>query len=275
MEPFFQRFSAFALIILLPSVLLAQALVTDDKLDELLEWDRLSGKAKSTQWKNSLENTILTNSSNCKLIETKVFHSARYYTLDCKSKRMSHLINFQNQKFDKSKSWKLTKTHTFGNKQYIEIQFLSNQYPVYKPNNEGFEIPNNSNSTKNSNSSIKENPNLKYFIETALYNKDKIQSAPNLPIFFDHSCPLEYLGENHDFYWDDRIYHDFYITCINKSLVSLVRLEGTKLGEIQIGNVLRKEIKKGEKFLASIVLKEWQDDRILWGEFKIYPYENK
>jgi hypothetical protein len=51
-------------------------------------------------------------------------------------------------------------------------------------------------------------------------------------------------------------------------------LEGTKLGEIQIGNLLRKDIKKGEKFLASILLKEWQDDRILWGEFKLYPYEN-
>jgi len=274
MVPYFQRIAVFAVLCLLPSIRMAESVGAWEKIDELLAWNRLQGQAQTSHWNRSLENMVLTNGRNCGLKETTSYQSARYFQLDCKSQSLNAFINFQDKSLDASKPWKLKKTHTFGNKKYIEIQFIENTSLASKQKNPENRFEKNETLKSKEDQSLQDNPNLKYFVETALFRKKYIQASPNLAIFFDHSCPLEYLGENHDFYWDDKIYHDFYITCVQDSLVSLIRLEGTKLGEIQIGNLLRKDIKKGEKFLASIVLKDWQDDRILWGEFKIYPYEN-
>ncbi len=242
-------------------------------ISDLIHWDQIHGKKKSKVWYSALRHKIIPISQDCSLKEKQKIESVHYFQIQCGNLVFDKLILFKKYTLGDISSIRLERTSQFGNKHYIEISI--NPSASFKPIPKEKNIPPSltQNDTSIQKNAYGSNPNLTYFKDMAQKQNLDSEIHPNLSIYFDRTCPLEYLGANHDFYWDDKIFHDFSISCLDQSLVALVRIEADKLGELKVGNVLRKNINQGERFLAFMVLKSWQNDKIQWRDIQLYPYE--
>lgn len=201
---------------------------------------------------------------DCQLKLREQIRTVSYYNLSCGRKTISSLIHFgQKSSNPQSNYWRITGVHKIGKNIYNEIIFLS-EISIEKKN-----MP----SRPEDRTLGRTNPNLTYFKELLGSPSENISIEPNLEIFFDRSCPLKYINSNHDFYWDDRIYHDFEITCSPREGLPYIRILGNQLGEIIIGNKLIQDIPIGKKFMANIRLLRWKGDRLEWGEARFYEYK--
>ncbi|WCL48776.1 hypothetical protein [Leptospira sp. GIMC2001] len=216
---------------------------------------------------NWINQSIIFQSSPCRMWERDRIRSVSYYSLQCGGQAFDGFIGFGQKPNLNIRSFKINSLQSIGNREYISISILDGKHwsdsnlrekPLTKVQN-----------------APESNPNLHYFINVAARNSNNESLKPNLSIFFDSSCPLEYLGANHDFYWDNQIYHEFNITCVKESIVSLVKIKANKFGEVLVGDSYRQNIPVGTKFLASMRLNSWSGDRIQWEEERIYPYDKQ
>jgi hypothetical protein len=213
---------------------------------------------------HSIRSQVAIYQGSCQLKLVEQIRTVSYYSLSCGRNSISSLIHFgRKSSHPQTKHWRIAGLHQIGKKEYTEIVFLPESGINYRS------IP----SKPEKFSSERANPNLTYFIELLASPSENISIEPNLEIFFDRSCPLKYINSNHDFYWDDRIYHDFEITCSPKGELAYMRISGNHLGEILIGNKLVQDIPIGKMFLANIRLLSWKRDRLEWGEARFYEYK--
>jgi hypothetical protein len=273
MSRYFLFYCFIAYNIIFSSWIGSQPTQDSNPIGDLINWDQLKGKQKSLKWINSLRYRNIQISQECNLKEKQRLDSVHYIQIQCGSQIFDKLIHFQKSMLGDISSVRLERTHRFGNNYYIEISINSyNQQNAGKREKKFSSIAPQTNATF-LRDTYGANPNLTYFKDMAKKQNLNDEIQPNLFIYFDRTCPLEYLGANHDFYWDDKIFHDFSISCLDQSLVSIVRIEANNLGELKVGNVLRKNINQGERFLAYMILKSWKNDKIQWRDIQLYPYE--
>lgn len=216
--------------------------------------------------------------NRCKFTEIQQFRTVFYYQLECGEKIISNILRYgQKSPEPMSERFRILAVTKIGNKLYLEIRFLV----LPHPNWENTGNRSNSNSTpselalkpKKASSYNQPNPNLWAFRDIAHNAISNYRPSQSMDIYFDHSCPLLYLGSVHDFYWDNRIYHDFEISCTKNSQVGILRAPSHIDGSLILGDQLVSHLTLGKRYLSHIKLVRWTDNRMEWDNARFYDYE--
>lgn len=200
-----------------------------------------------------------------------------YYQLRCGLDRIGNFIHFAKGKtIQSTNSWKLSGIQKIGKKEFIELDFVqSTESKNYFP----IDISNTGYSRRKDKSKVVEkdpykNQNLEIYLEYLKLPENKQNLTVGMDIFFDKTCPIQYISSNHDFYWDNIIMHEFEVTCADKlSHNYIIRIQANNLGELPINNQLISNIQPGKKFIAQLSISDWQGDKIRWDNPRLYEYE--
>ncbi|TGM02297.1 LIC11113 family protein [Leptospira jelokensis] len=228
----------------------------------------------------------LVNDGNCELELASKISTVTYYRLSCQETNEPSFIEFLSQKKNQinQNEFRLKSVQRIGKKQFIEIQtgnLFSNaketnevkqntddtdlDYPQKKENQTGFQNRKPSIQTKPI-----QNPNLFYF-QSIAENPNRRKEVPsNLEVFFDPSCPLEFIEKDQSFYWDQTVSYVFRITCVKDSVYRLIRVPSTNSGELMVSNTIWKNPGPGERVLGKAVLKKISETQIIWEKVILY-----
>ncbi|TGL08275.1 hypothetical protein EHQ43_04310 [Leptospira bouyouniensis] len=282
-------FSAVILILFSLANLFADKIPLDQSLlslkDEIREWKH--GKISSHfQQKIRKKSIYPIEDGNCKLELASKISSVTYYRLSCQESEEPSLIEFLSQKSKQiaKDKFRLRAVHRIGKKQYLEIQtglseaktteskeFKKNlddtelDYPIKKEKSIGDERYQHQSKYKPI-----QNPNLFYFQSIAENPKRRKEVPSNLEVFFDTSCPLEYLEKDQSFYWDQTVSYVFRITCVKDSVYRLIRVPSVTSGELMVSNTIWRDPKPGERVLGKALLKKISETQIIWEKVILY-----
>ncbi|XDD46230.1 hypothetical protein AB3N60_16205 [Leptospira sp. WS39.C2] len=253
--------------------------------EELDEWKH--GKiSREFQQKIRKQTTYPISDGNCRLVLASKISSVTYYRLSCQGNEDPSFIEFLSQKRNKlsQDEFRLKSVQRIGKKQYLEIQtglrivetnrsdISNNQFDdtdLDYPQKNGNQIGKEKISNKTNDKSI-QNPNLFYFRSIAENPKRRKEVPSNLEVFFDTTCPLEYLEKDQSFYWDQTVSYVFRITCVKDSIYRLIRVPSTTSGELIVSNTIWKEPKPGERVLGKALLKKISETQIIWEKVILY-----
>ncbi|GBF43687.1 hypothetical protein LPTSP2_29900 [Leptospira ellinghausenii] len=253
--------------------------------DEIIQWKQ--GKiSKIFQQKIRNRSVYHTNEENCQLELASKISSVTYYRLSCQGSEEPIFIEFlsQNRNNLPKDEFRLKSVQRIGKKQYLEIQtglkyVGSNAYESAKTNFDDTDLDypqkkvNQIRNEKSANITTYkpiQNPNLFYFQSIAENPKRRKEVPSNLEIFFDSSCPLEFVEKDQSFYWDQTVSYVFRITCVKDSVYRLIRAPSAPSGELMVSNTIWKDPKPGERVLGKALLKKISETQIIWEKVILY-----
>ncbi|MCW7496542.1 hypothetical protein ND860_08415 [Leptospira levettii] len=253
--------------------------------DEIIQWKQ--GKiSKNFQQKIRNRSVYPTIDENCQIQLASKISSVTYYRLSCQTTEEPIFIEFlsQNRNNIPKEEFRLKSVQRIGKKQYLEIQtglkFAGSNanegaktnfddteldYPQKKVNQIRNEKP-----TRVTSYQPIQNPNLFYFKSIAENPKRRKEVPSNLEIFFDSSCPLEFVEKDQSFYWDQTVSYVFRITCVKDSIYRLIRAPSAPTGELMVSNTIWKDPKPGERVLGKALLKKISETQIIWEKVILY-----
>lgn len=257
------------------------------------EMDQMKRGRISKSFQRKIRKSALysTSDSNCNLILASKISSVTYYRLSCQESEEPNFIEFSSRKKNllRQGEFRLKAVHRIGKKQYLEIQtgqivLDSDSIANWKQNTDDTEldfpqkkeqplgIKPQSNDTRTNQTRYQpiQNPNLYYFQSIAENPKRRKEVPSNLDVFFDTSCPLEFLEKDQSFYWDQTISYVFRITCVKDSIYRLIRVPSTPSGELLVSNTIWKDPKPGERVLGKAFLKKISETQIVWEKVILY-----
>lgn len=212
--------------------------------------------------------TVLSSEEeSCKIFPKSEYETVLYFGLTCSKNQEPQLLSFYSQKKSNLAvgQFRIKEYHRIGKKKYLEIE-VGNSFGSSlvgnnpKPNLDSSRIPHKSVS----------NPNL-YYIQTVANNpKRRNEVASNLEVFFDLSCPLEFIEKDESFYWDRTVVYVFRITCIKDTLYSLLRVPGNESGDLLVSNTNFQSIQKGDRFLAKATLRKITEKQMYWENYTLF-----
>ncbi|PJZ47141.1 LIC11113 family protein [Leptospira brenneri] len=221
---------------------------------------------------------------NCRLEPASRISSVTYFRFSCQNEPEPMLIRFQSNQKRKlvPGTFQLRAVHRIGKKQYLEIETglsvgetkaeprlntddTELDYPSKKQTPVTLEEKRPVNSYKPI-----QNPNLFYFRSIAENPKRRKEVPSNIEVFFDSSCPLEYIQKDESFYWDQTVSYVFRITCIRDSAFSLIRVPSTSSGDLVSSNTIWKDPKPGDRVLGNAVLKKITETQTFWEKIVLY-----
>ncbi|MCZ8342110.1 MAG: hypothetical protein O9301_03695 [Leptospira sp.] len=227
---------------------------------------------------------------NCKIQQTSSYEKVTYFGLYCDERKFVELISFESsRKKDIPKdSFRLKKLQQIGKKKYFEIEIseVFGDKPRLEAWNDtdfqfGNELTVSSNQTnkhqapkhrkeqfKTTQSPL--NSNLHYFKEIAKEPKRRKESDSSVEVFFDTSCPLEFLEKDESFYWDRTVTYVFRISCVKDTPYSILRVPSNDSGEVVVSNVRYGSIQKGERFLGKATLRKMTEKQMFWENYVLY-----
>ncbi|TGL39227.1 hypothetical protein EHQ49_11900 [Leptospira perdikensis] len=221
---------------------------------------------------------------NCHLEPASRISSVTYFRFSCQNEPEPMLIRFQsNQKGNLDpNTFRLRAVHRIGKKQYLEIEtgLVAGEIktpPKLNTDDTELDYPSKKQTPvvvegKKTISTYKpiQNPNLFYF-KSITQNPRRRKDVPsNIEVFFDSSCPLEYLEKDESFYWDQTVSYVFRITCIRDSAYSLIRVPSSGSGDLLSSNTIWKDPKPGDRVLGNAVLKKITETQTFWEKIVLY-----
>ncbi|MCW7491284.1 hypothetical protein ND861_01315 [Leptospira sp. 2 VSF19] len=231
-----------------------------------------------------MKQSFFMDDGDCRLEPASRISSVTYFRFSCQKVEDPMLIQFQSnqkKKLDPG-TFRLRAVHRIGNKQYLEIE------TGLIPGQTKFQARLNTDDTdldypskkqipaviegKQSIPSYKpiQNPNLFYFKSISQNPKRRKEVPSNIEVFFDSSCPLEYIEKDESFYWDQTVSFVFRITCIRDSAYSLIRVPSSASGDLITSNTIWKDPKPGDRVLGSAVLKKITETQTFWEKIVLY-----
>ncbi|WP_051122367.1 LIC11113 family protein [Leptospira wolbachii] len=221
---------------------------------------------------------------NCHLEPASRISSVTYFRFSCQKDPEPMLIQFQShqkRKLDSGK-FRLRAVHRIGKKQYLEIEtglVMNESKVVSKTNTDDTDLDYPSKKQvpvviegKQPFSSYKpiQNPNLFYFKSVTENPRRRKEVPSSIEVFFDSSCPLEYIEKDESFYWDQTVSYVFRITCIRDSAYSLIRVPSNSSGDLVSSNTIWKDPKPGDRVLGNAILKKITETQTFWEKIVLY-----
>lgn len=243
-------------------------------------------KKPSAQIKKQIRThqNFLMEDETCHIEPASHISSVTYFRFSCQTGSEPLLIQFrsnQKRKIEVGK-FQLRAIHQIGKKQYLEIETglvlretktqsrlnvddTELDYPSKK------QVPSvlENKPTSNSYKPI-QNPNLFYFKSISQNPKRRKEVPSDIEVFFDTSCPLEFIEKDQSFYWDQTVSFVFRITCIRDSAYSLIRVPSTATGDLISSNTIWKDPKPGDRVLGTAVLKKITETQTFWEKIVLY-----
>ena len=223
---------------------------------------------------------------NCRLELASKLSSVTYYRLSCQESEEPSFIEFLSQKKNKigQGEFRLKAVQRIGKKQFLEIEtglHFSNTHMRYEPKNNlddtELDYPQKKQKRSGDEKYVRptsykpiQNPNLFYFQSIAQNPKRRKEVPSDLEVFFDTSCPLEYLEKDQSFYWDQTVSYVFRITCVKDSVYRLIRVPASASGELMVSNTIWRDPKVGERVLGKALLKKISETQIIWEKVILY-----
>ncbi|WP_244310375.1 LIC11113 family protein [Leptospira noumeaensis] len=254
--------------------------------EEVSAWKE---RKPSTEIKKLIRNhrSFPMDDGSCRVEPASRISSVTYFRFSCQNESDPMLIRFQsNQKSHlKPDTFQLRAVHRIGKKQYLEIETglvtseSKSSSVSLKLNTDDTELDFPSKKQipvvaegKQKISSYKpiQNPNLFYFKSISENPKRRKEVPSNIEVFFDSSCPLEFIEKDESFYWDQTVSYVFRITCIRDSVYSLIRVPSTISGELVSSNTIWKDPKPGDRVLGNAVLKKITETQTFWEKIVLY-----
>ncbi|TGL23851.1 hypothetical protein EHQ46_01610 [Leptospira yanagawae] len=253
--------------------------------DEVSQWKQ--GKiSRGFQKKIRNSSRYVMSDGTCELELASKISTVTYYRLSCQETNEPSFIEFlsQNRNHLNQNEFRLKSVQRIGKKQYIEIQTGK----LFSDSKEKIEIKQNTDDTdldypqkkeiqsgnQNRKSAIQtkpiQNPNLFYFQSIAENPKRRKEVPSNLEVFFDPSCPLEFVEKDQSFYWDQTVSYVFRITCVKDSVYRLMRVPSTNVGELMVSNTIWKNPVPGDRVLGKALLKKISETQIIWEKVILY-----
>ena len=181
-------------------------------------------------------------SSGCRLSLTGIIENAQVYTLSCHDGQIDNLLSWDSSETIPPFFYFIGKIRLERN--FLEIRLKKNIQLTAT------------------------NKNLNYFRELLVTEST---FSGEIPVNFDGSCPLEFLGKSWEFYWDHRVFYKFRITCIADFPHSIVQIP-VKTGEqLEIKGKTGEPV-PGEQFLGYINIKTVSQRSIDWNELVLYSW---
>lgn len=253
--------------------------------EDMNQW-KLGKISRSLKQKIQKRVRYATSDEHCKLELASKISSVTYYRLSCQETGEPSLIEFLSQKRNtlKQNEFRLKSVQRIGNKQYLEIQTgqtIPNSQELreskHNLDDTDLDYPQKREKQVDGNyrkSSIQtkpiQNPNLFYFQSIAENPKRRKEVPSNLEVFFDTSCPLEFVEKDQSFYWDQTVSYVFRITCVKDSVYRLIRVPSASSGELLVSNTVWKEPLPGERVLGKALLKKISETQIIWEKVILY-----
>lgn len=221
---------------------------------------------------------------NCHLEPASRISSVTYFRFSCQRDSEPMLIQFQSHQKKKldSEKFRLRAVHRIGKKQYLEIETgigMAETKPVSKVSTDDtdldYPIKKPTTVVPEGRSVVKtykpiQNPNLFYFKSITENPRRRKEIPGNIEVFFDSSCPLEFIEKDESFYWDQTVSFVFRITCIRDSAYSLIRVPSSPSGDLVASNTIWKNPKPGDRVLGNAVLKKITETQTFWEKIVIY-----
>ncbi|MDF3818503.1 hypothetical protein P3G55_01250 [Leptospira sp. 96542] len=243
---------------------------------------RSQSKSESSQFKKWIHSKkeFFIDDGKCQLLPDSKFQTVVYYRFTCGNSNQNLVLSFSAKRKNSiaKDKFRILGIHKIGKKKYLEIQTGSEDNTNLSEQVSGsdteFDLPGKQGKIETSNQTIYkplENPNLYYFKTITTSPKERKEFTSNLEVFFDFSCPLEFLEKDESFYWDQTIFYVFRITCIRDSVYSLLRVPGSgKEGHLVVSNSIANLPKRGDKFYGKTTLRKMTEKQIYWENFTLY-----
>lgn len=275
------------LFLLATGFLFAERTKTNPSLQSLKEEVSAWNERKPSQ---SIKKQIRSRQSfpmddgNCHLEPASRISSVTYFRFSCQNESDPMLIRFQSNQTKKidPDTFRLRAVHRIGKKQYLEIETglvvgETKLSPRLNTDDTDLDYPSKKQGPvvlegKKTISPYKpiQNPNLFYF-KSVTENPRRRKDVPaNIEVFFDSSCPLEFLEKDESFYWDQTVSYVFRITCIRDSAYSLIRVPSSASGDLLSSNTIWKDPKPGDRVLGNAVLKKITETQTFWEKIVLY-----
>ncbi|TGK50819.1 hypothetical protein EHQ16_07775 [Leptospira kanakyensis] len=254
--------------------------------EEVSAWKE---RKPSTEIKKQIRNhrSFPVDDGSCRLEPASSISSVTYFRFSCQNESDPMLIRFQsNQKRNLAPdTFQLRAVHRIGKKQYLEIETglvaseTKSSFVSSKSNTDDTELDYPSKKQnpvvvagKQPISSYKpiQNPNLFYFKSISENPKRRKEVPSNIEVFFDSSCPLEFIEKDQSFYWDQTVSYVFRISCVRDSVYSLIRVPSSGSGDLISSNTIWKDPKPGDRVLGNAVLKKITETQTFWEKIVLY-----
>lgn len=227
---------------------------------------------------------FLLDDGNCRLEPASRISSVTYFRFSCQKVEEPMLIQFQSnqkKKLDPG-TFRLRAVQRIGTKQYLEIEtglVAGETKPLARLNTDDTDLdyPSKKQGPVGTEGKLSvpsyqpiQNPNLFYFKSISQNPKRRKEVPSNIEVFFDSTCPLEYIEKDESFYWDQTVSYVFRITCIRDSAYSLIRVPSSSSGNLISSNTIWKDPKPGDRVLGSAVLKKITETQTFWEKVVLY-----
>lgn len=227
---------------------------------------------------------------NCTIQQTSRYEKVTYFGIHCDGRNMVGLISFESsrKKDIPQDSFRLKKLHQIGKKKYFEIEVrevvggkansddlsdsdlqFNNESNVKTSPTFKSELPKQTRMPSKLHSTNL-NSNLHYFKEIAKEPKRRKDTDSSVEVFFDSSCPLEFLEKDESFYWDRTVTYVFRISCVKDTPYSVLRVPSNDSGELIVSNVKYAAIQKGDRFLGKATLRKMTEKQMFWENYVLY-----
>lgn len=243
-------------------------------------------KKPSSQIKKQIRShqRFLMDDGTCQIVPASRISSVTYFRFSCQTDSEPRLIQFQSNQKRKIEvgKFQLRAIHHIGKKQYLEIEtglvagetktqarLNTDDTELDYPPKKEIPVVTENKQTINSYKPI-QNPNLFYFKSISQNPKRRKEVPSNIEVFFDSSCPLEFIEKDQSFYWDQTVSYVFRITCIRDSVYSLIRVPSTSSGDLVTSNTIWKDPKPGDRVLGNAVLKKITETQTFWEKIVLY-----
>lgn len=251
-----------------------------------MEVESWKEKKPSSQIKKQIRShqRFLMDDGTCQIVPASRISSVTYFRFSCQTDSEPLLIQFQSNQKRKLEvgKFQLRAIHHIGKKQYLEIEtglvvgeaktlarLNTDDTELDYPPKKEIPVVTENKQTINSYKPI-QNPNLFYFKSISQNPKRRKEVPSNIEVFFDSSCPLEFIEKDESFYWDQTVSYVFRITCIRDSVYSLIRVPSTSSGDLVTSNTIWKDPKPGDRVLGNAVLKKITETQTFWEKIVLY-----
>lgn len=198
------------------------------------------------------EKTVLGMKGECYLQKNENYSNIDYFSLNCYGKKYQNFILYKHELLKPlidEKNWHLFKIDGYT---FITSKIYFIITPLVDPSQ-----------------NLK--PEMKLFREFT-YHQLAEKSILGNELFFDSSCPLEFISVNNDFYWEQNIFFKFRITCIENSNYAIIQIPADKEGKLLVGKEKVFNLTPGELFFAKMTIHSIVNEKIKWENINVYPY---
>ncbi|XDD53978.1 hypothetical protein AB3N62_16110 [Leptospira sp. WS4.C2] len=284
-----QLYIYFALILFLflSGLVFADRTTTNLSLHTLAaEMEAWKERKPSKMIRKQIQNnqSLPMDDGSCHLEPASRISSVTYFRFSCQKDSDPMLIQFQShqkRKLDPG-MFRLRAVHRIGKKQYLEIETGLGMTETKLVSKMSMDDTDLDYPTKKQSPTLSEgrtltktykpiqNPNLFYFKSITENPRRRKEVPSNIEVFFDSSCPLEFIEKDESFYWDQTVSYVFRITCIRDSAYSLIRVPSSASGDLVSSNTIWKNPKPGDRVLGNAVLKKITETQTFWEKIVLY-----